>query len=101
MYFAMNRFRVAAGHEADFEGVWRARESHLHEVPGFVRFHLLRGETSAGETTFVSLSEWLSRDAFVAWTESEAFRSAHASGRTPEGTVLGPPRFEGYEIVDL
>jgi antibiotic biosynthesis monooxygenase len=43
MFIAMNRFRIAAGREQDFESVWRNRQSYLAEVPGFVEFHLLRG----------------------------------------------------------
>ena len=42
MYVAMNRFRVAPGHEEEFERAWRERESFLHEVPGFRRFALRR-----------------------------------------------------------
>lgn len=45
MYFAMNRFRVAAGQEEAFEAVWKARDSSLSEMPGFIEFHLLRGDS--------------------------------------------------------
>jgi len=97
----MNRFPIAEGREADFEEVWRRRESYLDEVDGFVRFHLLRGEPKEGRTIFISRSEWKHRDAFVAWTNSEAFTKAHRQARSPEGVVLGHPQFEGYEVVDL
>ena len=43
MFIAMNRFRIALGREQDFEQIWRSRDSHLDEVPGFRKFHLLRG----------------------------------------------------------
>ena len=33
------------------------------------------------------------------WTESDAFRKAHAQARAPEGTYLGHPEFEGFEVV--
>jgi len=99
MYIAMNRFRIAAGREEEFEKVWRERDSHLDDVAGFRRFRLLRGERGETETRFVSHSEWESRAAFVAWTESEAFVKAHRQGRTPEGLVLAHPDFEGYEVV--
>ncbi len=45
MFIAMNRFKIALGHEADFEAVWRTRESYLDSVPGFEKFHLLKGST--------------------------------------------------------
>ena len=101
MYVAMNRFPIAAGREEEFEEVWRRRESHLDEVEGFLRFHLLRGEPHEGRTVFISRSEWVNRDAFVAWTQSEAFTKAHRQARSPEGVVLGHPQFEGYEVVKL
>jgi heme-degrading monooxygenase HmoA len=99
MYVAMNRFRIAGGREDEFTRVWRERDSYLDGVAGFRRFRLLQGERRDGETTFVSHSEWDSRAAFEAWTNSEAFTKAHRSGRTPEGLVLAHPQFEGYEVV--
>ena len=41
MFIAMNRFKVVPGSQTDFEEVWRARDTHLRDVPGFVTFHLL------------------------------------------------------------
>jgi heme-degrading monooxygenase HmoA len=99
MYIAMNRFRVHEGHEQDFEKIWRERESYLDEVPGFREFHLLRGDTEDGITTYLSHSVWESSAAFEDWTNSESFRKAHAEARTPKGTLEGHPRFEGYEAV--
>jgi len=99
MYIAMNRFRISAGKEDVFEEVWRTRDSKLSEVPGFQTFKLLRGGEIEGGTLFISHSTWDNYDAFHAWTESEAFRAAHGKSRSPEGTVMGPPSFEGYEVV--
>lgn len=94
MYIAMNRFQIISGKEVEFEQVWRSRETFLSDVPGFQKFHLLRGENGV----FISHSTWESRDAFVSWTESEAFRKAHAQGGS-KGLVQGPPVFSGYEVV--
>jgi heme-degrading monooxygenase HmoA len=99
MYIAMNRFRVNAGREDGFEQMWRTRDSYLDQVPGFREFHLLRGDTVDGITTYVSHSLWESRHAFAAWTESEAFRKAHGDARSPQGTLAGHPVFEGYEVI--
>jgi heme-degrading monooxygenase HmoA len=99
LFIAMNRFRITPGRESVFEDLWRKRESHLDEVPGFREFHLLRGATTDEATLFASHSVWESRQAFEAWTESEAFRKAHAQARAPEGTYLGHPEFEGFEVI--
>ncbi len=99
MYIAMNRFQIAIGRERDFENLWRQRESSLDEVEGFVEFHLLRGPTDEKATLFASHTVWNSREAFEAWANSEAFRKAHAQARAPEGTYLGHPVFEGFEVV--
>lgn len=99
MYIAMNRFRIAPGREEDFKRVWSERKSYLDQVAGFRRFRLLEGRPGETETIFISHSEWDSRAAFQAWTDSEAFTKAHREGRTPEGTVLAHPEFEGYEVA--
>ncbi len=99
MFIAMNRFRIAVGRESVFEDLWRQRDSQLESVPGFREFHLLRGPTDEEATLFASHSVWSSRQDFEAWTESEAFRKAHAQARAPEGTYLSHPAFEGFEVV--
>ena len=99
MFIAMNRFKVAKGRETDFETVWRTRDSRLADVPGFVEFHLLRGPEADDHTLFASHTTWQDRDAFEAWTKSEAFRQAHAGAGETRGMYLGHPDFEGFEAV--
>jgi heme-degrading monooxygenase HmoA len=99
MFIAMNRFRIALGREDDFEKLWRERDSHLEKVPGFREFHLLRGPEDEECTLFASHTVWESEAAFEAWTKSDSFRKAHANARAPEGTYLGHPRFEGFEVI--
>lgn len=99
MFIAMNRFRIALGREEIFEEIWRRRESFLDEVPGFREFHLLRGPSSEEATLYASHSIWESRRDFENWTDSDAFRRAHGQARSPEGTVLGHPEFEGFDVV--
>jgi heme-degrading monooxygenase HmoA len=99
MFIAMNRFPIARGREPDFEELWRKRESYLTGVAGFREFHLLRGPTTESGTLYASHSVWESRQAFEDWTNSEAFHKAHGQARAPEGTYLGPPQFEGFEVV--
>ena len=98
-FIAMNRFRVALGREADFEAVWRDRQSDLPSVPGFVVFHLLRGPSDEQATLFASHTIWASRGDFENWTRSEAFRRAHSGAPKTAGLYLGPPQFEGFEVV--
>jgi heme-degrading monooxygenase HmoA len=95
-FIAMNRFTVNPERGADFEEHWRQRETYLPEVPGFVRFSLLRGDEPG---QYVSHSTWESREAFEAWTKSEPFRRAHGQTRTPEGVLVGHPRLELWETV--
>ena len=35
MYIAMNRFKIVIVNEKAFEDVWKNRETHLENVPGF------------------------------------------------------------------
>ncbi|NNL68298.1 MAG: antibiotic biosynthesis monooxygenase [Myxococcales bacterium] len=99
MYIAMNRFRIARGREDVFEELWRSRERHLDEVPGFREFRLLRGPVDDECTLYASHTIWESEQAFADWTRSDAFKKAHANARAPRGTYLGHPQFEGFEVV--
>lgn len=88
MYLTMNRFKVKpdAESQAAFEEIWLSRESKLTQVPGFVEFHMLRGPQGDEYRLYSSHTMWESKEAFEAWTTSDAFRSAHAgAGRSKEG----------------
>jgi heme-degrading monooxygenase HmoA len=99
MFIAMNRFRIALGKEDAFIDIWKNRDSHLEAVPGFRDFHLLQGPSDENSTLFTSHSIWESGEDFANWTRSEAFRKAHANAGESKGIYLGPPQFEGYEVV--
>ena len=100
MFLAMNRFRIARGKEDDFVQMWRERDSHLASVPGFVRFHLVRGASNDEYTLFASHTEWASEADFEAWTQSDAFRLAHANaGKGARDMYMGPPQLELFESV--
>ena len=99
MFIAMNRFQIALGAEEGFEAVWRERDSFLSEVPGFLKFNLLRGPENSDHTLYASHSVWESREAFEDWTQSENFRKAHAQRSAPKGTYLGHPELELFDSV--
>ncbi len=100
MYIAMNRFKIKLGSEQDFIEVWKNRDSHLDSVPGFQAFNLLRGTSTDENTPFISHSTWATKQDFINWTESDAFRKAHAgAGGKSKDIYLGPPLFEGFESV--
>ena len=102
MYVAMNHFRVAAGRGADFEARWRERKRYPASVPGSVQFHLVRGKDEEdGTQSYASHVIWDSRQTFLDWTHSEAFRKAHTGRDTPSGLILEHPRFQGWEAVEL
>jgi heme-degrading monooxygenase HmoA len=100
-FIVMNNFQVAAAQAAQFEDRWRRRRSYLQESPGFKDFRLLRGDTQDGRVHYVSHSTWASRQAFESWTQSESFVQAHRGDPLPQGMVLGPPKLELFDVVDL
>jgi len=99
MFIAMNRFQIAIGHEDDFETLWRNRETYLASVPGFLQFHLLKGPVADTHILYASYSAWEKRQSFDDWLESEAFKKAHVQARLPKETYLGPPVFEGFDVI--
>lgn len=100
MFIAMNRFKVAHGAEADFETVWKSRDTYLHELDGFVSFSLLKGPRRDDHTLYSSHTIWRTKANFEAWTKSEQFRKAHAkAGNDRPLGIMSHPEFEGFEVV--
>ena len=98
-FIAMNRFKIILGKENDFENVWKTRETFLDNVEGFINFNLLRGDSTDEYTLYSSHSIWQSKEHFIAWTKSEAFRKAHKNAGENKPLYLGHPEFEGFNIV--
>ena len=98
-YIAMNRFKIVPGKEDEFEKVWRERDTHLSEVPGFKEFHLVKGEKTNEFSLYASHSIWETKDDFWNWTKSEAFRLAHKDAGKHSDLYIGHPNFEGFEKV--
>ena len=101
MYIAMNRFKVAKCSEELFEKLWLSRESYLHELPGFITFHLLKGPEREDHALYASHTVWRSIADFENWTKSEQFRSSHARAGSSAIRPLyfGHPEFEGFHVL--
>ena len=95
----MNRFKIILGKEDDFENVWKTRETFLDDVEGFIDFNLLRGDSTDEFTLYSSHSIWQSKEHFIAWTKSEAFRKAHKNAGENKPLYLGHPEFEGFNVI--
>ena len=99
MYVAMNRFKIVKGMEAKFEEIWRGRETFLEKVPGFKNFNLVKGNKHDEYTLYASHSIWDSKEDFINWTKSEAFRMAHKNAGKHKDLYIGAPVFEGFEKI--
>ena len=95
----MNRFKIVLGKEREFEEVWKGRDSFLKDVVGFKKFNLVKGETNDKYSLYASHSIWNSKEDFINWTKSEAFRLAHKNAGQYQDLYLGHPNFEGFEQV--
>ncbi|BDP41955.1 antibiotic biosynthesis monooxygenase [Deinococcus aetherius] len=98
MITVANRIYVNPAYHDQFEARFRERAGLVDGMPGFVANHVLR-PTGEGEP-FVVLTFWESREAFEAWTNSDAFRQGHArSGTLPKDAFTGPNVLEIHEVV--
>lgn len=97
MIVVANRIPVAKGHEQEFEMRFERRFGAVDHMPGFIRNEVLR--PIVGEY-YVVLTHWESKEAFEAWTQSEAFKHAHAN-RPPKEMFTGPNVFEMHEVVQM
>jgi heme-degrading monooxygenase HmoA len=93
MIVVMNRITVAEGREQDFEKTFVERDRAVDQTTGFIDLQVLR--PSQGRT-YVVMTRWNSREAFEAWTQSEAFLSAHR--KQSPGLAESRPVLEIYEV---
>jgi heme-degrading monooxygenase HmoA len=96
MFIVMNRIAVNPAYAAAFEERFRNRAAEVDKMPGFIRNLVLR--PVAPDDPYVVMTMWQSREAFEAWTQSDAFRKGHArSGTLPADAFRGPSRLETFE----
>jgi heme-degrading monooxygenase HmoA len=100
-----NRIQVAKGHEEAFEKRFEGWARLVENYFGFIRLEILRpmsvqmhGKLLGGSDYYVVLTYWENEQAFIDWTESEDFRTAHSS-RPPKEMFSGPNVFEMHEII--
>ena len=62
-------------------------------------FNLIKGDTNEKYSLYSSHSTWESKEDFINWTKSEAFRLAHKNAAQHRDLYLGPPDFEGFEVI--
>jgi heme-degrading monooxygenase HmoA len=96
MFVVMNRISVNPSFTEAFEERFRQRAGEVDKMPGFIRNLVLR--PSAPDDPYVVMTMWESKQAFEAWTQSDAFRKGHArSGTLPADAFRGPSRLEMYD----
>jgi len=99
MFVVMNRIPVNEEFREDFEARFRERQGLVDQSPGFVRNLVLRPSDGSSEYHIV-MTLWESREAFEAWTRSEAFARAHEKAKeTPKAMFNGRNVLEMFEVV--
>ena len=97
MFVTMNRIPVRAEYQERFEEAFRRRARLVDQMPGFMRNLVLRPKNP--EDPYIVLTLWESEAAFLAWTESPAFREGHARSTLPKEAFLGPSRLEAFTVI--
>ena len=92
MFVTMNRIPVHEDHWPDFEDRFKHRLGLVDKAPGFLRNLVLRPVDGTTDCHVV-LTLWEDREAFAAWTKSEAFIQAHY--RSPQDAGKAKEAFKG------
>jgi heme-degrading monooxygenase HmoA len=97
MIVVANRIYVSPGYEEAFEARFKGRARLVDQAAGFVRNEVLR-PLKAG-APYIVMTHWADEASFRAWTESGAFREAHAN--PPPGDMFSRPNeFEMHEVLE-
>ncbi|MDA8346597.1 MAG: antibiotic biosynthesis monooxygenase [Thermaerobacter sp.] len=92
MVIVVNRLQFEAA-RPELEKGFLSAPSMTDRIPGCVGFEFWRNE---GEAEYLVVTKWEDRASFEAWTQSEAFRSAHRNTRSAEG---GSSNLGVYEVL--
>ncbi|GAX88600.1 antibiotic biosynthesis monooxygenase family protein [Effusibacillus lacus] len=95
MYVVFNVLTVPAGGKEKMNEIFSKSADHMKTVPGCLEFMYLN---SPDEDKQIVYTKWDSKESFVAWTQSEAFKKAHEERRERGITALGS-KIEVYEVV--
>ncbi|GAB7389078.1 hypothetical protein BSNK01_29160 [Bacillaceae bacterium] len=95
MYVVMNVLEVPEEGKGKMIELFSKSAENMKKVPGCLEFQFLN---STQENKQIVYTKWESKEAFEAWTKSEAFRKAHEERRTSGSTATGS-KLEIYEVV--
>ncbi len=99
MIVVMNRIPVNPKYWKEFEESFQQRAGFVDEFPGFIRNVILHPLDNTSDYHVV-MTFWRSKEDFLKWTESEAFKQAHVRARgRPEDFYAGKNVFEMFEVV--
>jgi heme-degrading monooxygenase HmoA len=76
VYVSMNRLKVPDDYRAHLEKAFSESGVRMKNVPGFLEF-LFLAPTEGDE--YIVFTKWTSEQDFLNWTQSEAFKRAHAN----------------------
>jgi len=96
-YIVINNIPVTDEGRPMFEERFRQRQQQVESTPGFQAFRLLRPLSG---NTYAAFTQWQSKQDFENWTESEAFKQAHANRPPkPPAYYADRPYIKKYTVV--
>ncbi|MGD9701448.1 MAG: antibiotic biosynthesis monooxygenase [Acidimicrobiia bacterium] len=96
MYVIHNRIDVPADTAEAFERVFVDSMRNLDGVPGLHRSTLLK--PAAEGQPYVSTMEFETKDAFLAWLQSDSFKASHADAQAPG--MRAPSAIESFTVLE-
>ncbi|WP_018131107.1 antibiotic biosynthesis monooxygenase family protein [Effusibacillus pohliae] len=95
MYVVFNVLQVPAEGKTKMAELFAKSAENMKQVPGCLEFLFLDSNEEDKQIVF---TKWESKEAFVAWTQSESFRRAHDERRTGQSTATGS-KLETYQVI--
>lgn len=100
MYVTMNRFKIKKEYAEAYVKVWKDAGVRTKDVDGFVDFKFFRLDNDKLDyILFSSYALWESKEKFLAWTQSEAFRKSHATGPNNREMYVERPQLECFDVL--
>ena len=95
MYVVVNTLEITPDTAEAFEKAFIDSMAHLEGVPGLVRSTLMRPEDASN--TYLSTMEFDSKESFMAWLRSDAFKASHSDDQAPG--MQAPNAVASYTVI--
>ena len=95
MFYRIGKIKCKPGKSNDVISYFKSKEDFFSETKGIISLSYFK----SGQDEVSGIAIWESKEAFIDWTKSDAFKLAHKNAGAHKDLYLGPPNLETFDQI--